>query len=88
VKFQKDPCTNVAVHSEHAYTDRLPYIMIINNRKAVLDTDLDYGSYRLPYLEKGLTTDVIDRHGMLTPPWYLRPVQQSERLRLFACARF
>jgi hypothetical protein len=39
-----------------------------NNCLAVLDTDLDYGSYRLPNLEKGLTAGVIDRHGMLTPP--------------------
>jgi hypothetical protein len=35
---------------------------------AVLDTDLDYGSYRLPNLEKGLTAGVIYRQGMLTPP--------------------
>jgi hypothetical protein len=36
-------------------------------------SDLDYGSYRLSNLEIGLTADVIDQQGMLTPPWHLIP---------------
>jgi hypothetical protein len=44
------------------------------NRETVLDTDLDYSSYRLPNLEIGLTAGMIDQHGMLTPPWHLIPL--------------
>jgi hypothetical protein len=49
-------------------------------------TDLDYGSYRLPNLEKGLTAGVIDRQGMLTPPWYLIPplIYSEVRVRPFS----
>jgi hypothetical protein len=45
--------------------------MFYNNRYAILDTDLDYDSYRLPNLEKGLTVGVIEQQGMLTPPLHL-----------------
>ena len=49
-------------------------------------TDLDYGSYRLPNLEKGLTAGVIDRQGMLTPPWHLIPplIYSEVRVRPFS----
>ena len=49
-------------------------------------TDLDYGSYRLPNLEKGLTAGVIDRQGMLTPPWHLIPplICSEVRVRPFS----
>jgi hypothetical protein len=60
--------------------------MFHNNRLAVLDTDLDYGSYHLPNLEKGLTAGVIDRQGMLTPPWHLIPplIYSEVRARPFS----
>jgi hypothetical protein len=59
--------------------------MFHNNPYSVLDTDLDYGSYRLPNLEKGLTADVINRQGMLTPPWHLIPplIYSEVRVRPF-----
>jgi hypothetical protein len=49
-------------------------------------TDLDYGSYRLPNLEKGLIAGVIDRQGMLTPPWHLIPslIYSEVRVRPFS----
>jgi hypothetical protein len=43
------------------------------NRKAVLDTHLDYGSYRIPVLEVDFTVDVISRLSMLSPGKYLVP---------------
>jgi hypothetical protein len=45
--------------------------MFHNNCWAVLDANLDYGSYCLPNLEKRLTSNVIDGKGMFTPPWHL-----------------
>jgi hypothetical protein len=46
----------------------------------------DYGSYRLPNLEKGLTAGVIDQQGMLTPPWHLIPplIYSEVRVRPFS----
>jgi hypothetical protein len=59
------------------------FIIIV---KPFFDTDLDYGSYRLPNLQKVLTEGVIDRQGMLTPPWHLIPplIYSEVRVRPFS----
>jgi hypothetical protein len=45
-------------------------------------TDRDYSSYRSSNLEIGLTAGVIDRQGMLSPPWYLIPPLIYSEVRL------
>jgi hypothetical protein len=46
-------------------------ICFITIFKPFLTHDLDYGSYRLPNLEMGLTVDVTGQQGILTPPRHL-----------------
>jgi hypothetical protein len=59
--------------------------IIIN--KSVRDIkDIDYGSYRLPNVENGLTAGVIDQQGMLTPSLHLIPplIYSEVRVRPFS----
>jgi hypothetical protein len=72
------------------YNDLInPYILSLGHMLSdmfhALDTDLDYGSYSLPNLEKWLTAGVIDRQGMLTHPWHLIPplIYSEVRVRPF-----
>jgi hypothetical protein len=51
--------------------------------------DLDYGSYRLSNVEKGLKVGVTGQHGMLTPPWHLIPhIQRSVYAHSLICISY
>jgi hypothetical protein len=66
-------CKNSIMMTEGTLILQKSNHMFHNNHPVVLDTDLYYCSYRLPNLEKEVMAGVIDRQGMLTPPWHLIP---------------
>jgi hypothetical protein len=77
---------NDLVYQYNLSLGHMLFDMFHTNRQAVLDSDLEYGSYRLPNLEKGLTAGVIDRQGMPTLLWHLMPplIYSEVRVRPFS----